>query len=69
MANTFITLSTVHVQVSLITCMMSADAPDTAGPDCWTQMELDYALVEVSHGHDGDQDQLGNPGSSPKMTN
>merc|ERR1712210_188061 len=33
-------------QVSLITCMMSADVPDTAGPDCWTQMELDYALVE-----------------------
>merc|ERR1712212_446247 len=25
-------------QVSLITCMMSADTPDTAGPDCWSQM-------------------------------
>merc|ERR1712020_679904 len=35
-----------HLQVSLITCMMSADTPDTAGPDCWLQMELDYALVE-----------------------
>ena len=34
--------------------MMSASAPDTAGPDCWLQMELDYALVEVNHaGHAG----------------
>jgi len=33
-------------QVSLITCMMSAESPDTAGPDCWLQMELDYSLVE-----------------------
>ena len=29
--------------------MMSASAPDTAGPDCWLELELDYALVEVNH--------------------
>ena len=34
-------------QVALITCMMSAEAPDTAGPDCWSKLELDFALVEV----------------------
>merc|ERR1711971_1072424 len=33
-------------QVYLITCMMSASSPDTAGPDCWLELELDYALVE-----------------------
>jgi len=33
-------------QVALITCMMSAEAPDTAGPDCWSKLELDFALVE-----------------------
>ena len=52
------------VQVSLITCMMSAEAPDTAGPDCWLQMELDFALVEVDHGDHGDHqhhDQHGDP--------
>ena len=37
-----------YLQVSLITCMMSAESPDTAGPDCWLQMELDYSLVEVN---------------------
>merc|ERR1711899_670295 len=34
-------------QVALITCMMSAEAPDTAGPECWSKLELDFALVEV----------------------
>ena len=28
--------------------MMSAKAPDTAGPECWSQLELDFALVEVN---------------------
>ena len=34
-------------QVALITCMMSAAAPDQAGPECWAEQELDYSLVEV----------------------
>merc|ERR1712130_132847 len=42
----YLTKDTLEVQVSLITCMMSAEAPDTAGPDCWLQMDLDFALVE-----------------------
>merc|ERR1711971_606992 len=32
-------------QVYLITCMMSASAPDTAGPDCWLELELDTLLL------------------------
>ena len=34
--------------------MMSASAPDTAGPDCWLELELDYALVEVNHADHAD---------------
>jgi len=42
----YLTKESPDIQVSLITCMMSAAAPDLAGPECWGQMEMDYGLVE-----------------------
>ena len=60
-------------QVALITCMMSAEAPDTAGPDCWSKLELDFALVEVNrhylHLHIDHQNHRENhqPSTSPPV--
>merc|ERR1712179_380414 len=42
----FLTVDSPDTQVSLITCMMAASAPDVAGPQCFAEQGLDYGLVE-----------------------
>lgn len=41
-----------HLTVPLITCMMSSDSPDQAGPQCFTMYEAEYGEVEecISNG-------------------
>ena len=35
-------------RTALIVCMMSAPAPDQAGPDCFAQAGLDYEPIQVA---------------------
>merc|ERR1712127_21409 len=70
----YLTKDSPATQVALITCMMSAAAPDQAGPECWAEQELDYSLVEsclsdglgdVLHAANGEE----TAGQEPSVTN
>ena len=42
--------NTAETQVYLINCMAASSSPDKAGPECFSQLGLDYSAVETCAG-------------------